>query len=154
MIHSMRTLLSIALLFALGRPALAQQIKWTDLQEAQALNAKKPKKYFVDLYTDWCGYCKKMDRTTLRNAQLAQFLNARYYPVKFNAEQRKNIYWNGRMYKYRSNGYQGFNELALYWLRGQMGFPAYLVVSADGKTVEKRLIGFHTPMGLNLQLID
>lgn len=150
----MKSYLLMALLLAFGGQALAQQIKWTSIVKAQSNNQKNQKKYFVDIYTDWCGYCKKMDRSTLKDPSLAHFLNEHYLPVKFNAERREKLYWNGRAYAYRPSGYRGFNELAIDWLQGNMAFPAYIVLSADGKTVEKTILGFHTPIGLKLQLMD
>lgn len=150
----MKTVFFIAALFALGGCAHAQPIAWTNPESAQALNRAKPKKYFVDVYTDWCVYCRKMDQTTFRDKGLAEFLNANYRPVKFNAQQRAHAHWNGAVYAYQTYGYGGFNQLAVYWLQGEMYFPTYVVISADGQTIEKRLIGFQTAADLKRQLSD
>lgn len=69
------------------------KINWLSYEEAQKLNAKKPRKIFIDTYTDWCGWCKKMDATTLNNDKIANYLNQKFYAVKLNAESEiKTIY--------------------------------------------------------------
>lgn len=44
------------------------KIRWYSIEEAVELNskskAKDKKKFFIDVYTDWCGWCKKMDANT------------------------------------------------------------------------------------------
>ena len=40
----------------------------------------------MDIYTDWCGPCKLMDKNTFQNPDVAQYLNNNFYAVKFNAE--------------------------------------------------------------------
>ena len=44
-----------------------EAVKWLTIEQAQELNKKKPRKIFVDVYTDWCGWCKKMDKTTFNH---------------------------------------------------------------------------------------
>ena len=36
-----------------------QKIKWMGFEEAVALGEKQPKKLFIDVYTNWCGWCTK-----------------------------------------------------------------------------------------------
>ncbi|HCC30278.1 MAG TPA: protein-disulfide isomerase, partial [Marinilabiliales bacterium] len=43
---------------------MAQEVKWYTFQEAVALNAKAPRKIMIDVYTDWCSWCKVMDKET------------------------------------------------------------------------------------------
>ena len=40
------------------------KIKWISIEEAEKLNKENPKKIMIDVYTDWCGWCKKMDKDT------------------------------------------------------------------------------------------
>ena len=79
-----KLLLFITLLtFSVGH---AQKIQWMTINEAMAAQAKNPKKIFVDMYTNWCGPCKLLDRNTFSNADVAAYINENFYPVKFNAE--------------------------------------------------------------------
>jgi thioredoxin-related protein len=92
---SYKALFSITLIGLMLFPAFAfkpqeekkkEGIKWLTIEEAYALNQKKPKKIFVDVYTDWCGWCKHMDRTTFADATVAEYTNKNFYAVKLNAE--------------------------------------------------------------------
>ncbi|MFN3405625.1 MAG: thioredoxin fold domain-containing protein [Cytophagaceae bacterium] len=70
--------------------------KWLSYDEAVKLNSKKPRKIFIDVYTDWCGWCKKMDKATLSNPKITGYLKEKYYAVKLNAESNKMIKYKGK----------------------------------------------------------
>lgn len=76
-----------------NKPILVQ---WVTYEEAQKLTAKKPRKIFIDVYTDWCGWCKKMDANTLSDPQIGNYLNEKYYAVKLNAESDKKTTYKGK----------------------------------------------------------
>jgi thiol:disulfide interchange protein len=46
-------------------------INWLSLEEASSLYESNPKPMFIDVYTDWCGWCKKMDASTFQDINLA-----------------------------------------------------------------------------------
>jgi len=71
--------------------ALAQQINWVSLEEAVELQKKTPKKIMMDVYTNWCGPCKMLDKNTFQNKDVADYINKNYYAVKFNAEGNDEI---------------------------------------------------------------
>ena len=104
------------------------KVKWYTIEEAEALARKEPKKIMIDVYTDWCGWCKKMDAETFSHPVIAEYINAHYYAVKLNAESEKDITFNGYTYKYVSQGVRGYHELAAGLLNGQLSYPsiAYL----------------------------
>lgn len=76
----------------------AQEIKWMSMNEALAAQKKKPKKIFVDMYTNWCGPCKMLDRNTFSNPDVAAFINKQFYAVKFNAEGDETVAYKGKDY--------------------------------------------------------
>ena len=41
-----------------------KKVKWVTFEEAVKLNENKPKMIFVDVYAEWCGPCKMMDKNT------------------------------------------------------------------------------------------
>src|SRR6185312_16043801 len=77
------------------RPAPPKEkIEWLSMSEAQEKFAKEKRPILVDLYTDWCGWCKVMDKKTYTNAKVIAYLQQHLYPVKLNAETRETISWN------------------------------------------------------------
>jgi thioredoxin-related protein len=80
----------LCLIFALNGAAQAQeQIQWMKFEEAVAANANNPKMILVDVYTDWCGWCKKMDKDTFTDPRVVAHLKKNFYAVKLNAEDTK-----------------------------------------------------------------
>ena len=77
--------------FAFTLSAIAQEINWVTMDEALELQKKEPKKIFMDVYTNWCGPCKMLDKNTFQNADVAAFINKHYYAVKFNAEGNSSV---------------------------------------------------------------
>ena len=70
-------------------PTKGAEIQWLTMEEAYEKTQKEPKKILVDVYTDWCGWCKVMDRGTFRDEKVVAYVNEHYYAVKFDAEQTK-----------------------------------------------------------------
>lgn len=102
----------------------AKRINWMTVQEAYAAIQKKPKKLVVDVYTDWCGWCKVMDRETFTKPAIVDYVNENYYAVKLNAEQTEDIKLGQQTFKYVStSGGRGAHELAAALMRNQMSYP-------------------------------
>lgn len=98
-----------------------EKVKWLSIAEMQAAYAKQPKPILMDVYTSWCGWCKVMDRETYSNPKVAAYLNEHYYAVKFDAEQKDSIVWNGQHFGYNPNN--KVHDLAVYLMFGQMSYP-------------------------------
>lgn len=86
-----RTIFGLFLIFCLSSFQVQAQIKWMTMNEALAAQAQKPKKIFMDVYTDWCGPCKMLDKNTFTNKRLARYVNKHYYAVKFDGEGTESI---------------------------------------------------------------
>ena len=86
----MKKLILLLILLSAGT-LTAQKINWMTMNEALAAQKKEPKKIFMDVYTDWCGPCKLLDRNTFSNKKVINFINENYYAVKFNAEGTEEI---------------------------------------------------------------
>ena len=109
----------------------AKAIKWYTFEEAVALSKDNPKKMFIDVYTDWCGWCKKMDKSTFTDPKVAAYLNEHFYPVKFNAEQKESVEFKGHTLKFLTDlGRRGVHELAYALLDGRMGYPAFVYLDS------------------------
>jgi thioredoxin-related protein len=121
------------LTFAQSAPA---KIKWYTIQEALVLNKKTPKKFLIDVYTEWCGWCKRMDAQTFSDPVIAEFINTNFYPVKFDAESKEPVVFQGQTFINKGIGSRPTHQFAEALLNGQMSYPsvAYL-------TPELQLIG-------------
>lgn len=99
-------------------------VKWMTFEEAVAKSEKAPKKMFIDVYTSWCGWCKKMDASTFADPEVAKYLNENFYPVKLDAETRDTIRFREKMFRYIPE--YKTNEIAISLLGGKMGYPSYV----------------------------
>ena len=124
----MRNIFIGLFLLLLVSPLSAQNIKWYTWEEASELTKTNPKKVFVDVYTDWCGWCKRMDATTFKDAEIVKYLNDNFYPVKFNAEQKDQIDFGGKEFKFVAQGRRGVHQLAYALLDGRLGYPAFVLL--------------------------
>jgi thioredoxin-related protein len=106
--------------FQSGEPP--DKIHWLSFQEAVEMNKKNPKKIFIDVYTDWCGWCKKMDATTFANPVIVKDMNKYFYAVKLNAEMKDTVVFSNVTF-INSNPVKGPHQLAISLLKGQMGYP-------------------------------
>lgn len=100
-VYSLLTLLALAGLssfMVLNSNGKAEQnaINWLTIEEAQELSKKEPRKVIMDVYTDWCGWCKKMDKTTFSDEKVVAYVNKNFYAVKLNAESKEKINFKGQ----------------------------------------------------------
>jgi uncharacterized protein YyaL (SSP411 family) len=107
------------------------KLKWMTLQEAAAALAKEKRPLLIDLYTDWCGWCKVMEKDTYRNKNVVDYLQTKFYAVKLDAETREVLKWNDTEYKY-NNRYQA-NDFAVYLTRGELSYPTTAIIPPDGQ---------------------
>ncbi|MCB0371976.1 MAG: DUF255 domain-containing protein [Muricauda sp.] len=132
----MRTIYTqISLLFLLfvGFQAQAQDIKWLSWDEAVQLSQTdaKPKKMFIDVYTDWCGWCKKMDKETFQNPEVSKYMQENFYMVKLDAEGKDPIEYKGNTFKFVPSGRRGYHELAAALLQGKMSYPTVVFLDEE-----------------------
>nr|WP_299346673.1 DUF255 domain-containing protein [Allomuricauda sp.] len=111
----------------------AQNVQWISWEEAVELaqTDANPKKIFVDVYTDWCGWCKKMDKDTFQNAEVAAYMKANFYMVKMDAEGKESIDYQGKTFKFIPSGRRGYHELAAALLQGKMSYPTVVFLDED-----------------------
>lgn len=124
----LKSLLVISILTLPLLPSAAQEkgkVRWYTLEEAEKLATTSPRPIFIDTYTDWCSWCKRLETETFANPVIAEILNTRFYPVKFNAEGKEEINFGGM--KFVNNGKYGrTHELTVALLKDKIGYPSLI----------------------------
>lgn len=111
-----------------------EKVAWFSFTEGMA-KAKKENKYvFIDFYTDWCGYCKKLDKETYSNEKVYKYLNDKFVPIKVNAESNEKVIYAGKPIPQ--------SELAKSF--GVTGYPAMFFMETEKKPIGQ-LPGFVAP---------
>ena len=128
----------------------AQEIKWMSMDEALAAQKQKARPIFMDVYTDWCGPCKMLDKNTFSDAAVAKYVNENFYAVKFNAEGNSEITYKGK--KYTNPGYvagrRGKNAMHDFTKTLKVpGYPSMIVFDAKGN-MKPAIVGYKTPQQL------
>lgn len=110
------------------------KIHWMTIEQAEQKMKEHPKMVLMDVYTSWCVWCKRLDKTTYNNPDLIKYVNENFYAVKFNAEQKTPIHFMGKEWDYNSQ-YQ-VNDLAIDLLHGRMSYPTTVIMEKDFKSAE------------------
>jgi thioredoxin-related protein len=107
-------------------PPEKEKIQWMTLSQAQAKQAQAPRPILIDLYTDWCGWCKVMDKKTYAQSDVAKYINEHYYPVKLDAEGKESLTWRGRSFGYNASA--RIHNFAIFLTNGQLSFPQTIFI--------------------------
>ncbi|MDO9184988.1 MAG: DUF255 domain-containing protein [Bacteroidia bacterium] len=123
---------------------LTGPVKWYTFGEAVELQKKNPKPIMVDVYTTWCGPCKMMSTNTFGNPIIAKYLNEHFYPVKFNAETRDSVAFNGIVFKNNNppETKRPVHDFAISILDGKLSYPSVVFLDADIKRIHT-VVGYY-----------
>ena len=123
-------------------------VKWYTIEEVQELVKNEPRKIYIDMYTDWCGWCKVMDKKTFTDESVAEHLNTNFYAVKFDAEGKDNVSFKDQTFKFVAQGSRGYHELAAALMQGKMSYPTSVFLDEDLNIIAP-LPGYQKPEQLN-----
>ncbi len=148
--------LSIAILVVIGQSFInlsihrvsneAGPVKWYSFGKAVEMQKKNPKPIMVDVYTKWCGPCKMMSANTFGNPIIAKYLNANFYPVKFDAETRDSVIFNSIVFTNRNpEGTQRpVHDFATSILDGKLSYPSIVFLNEEIKRLQV-IAGYYKP---------
>lgn len=145
----------LALLTSVSGFAQSQEINWVTLEKALELQKKNPKKIMMDVYTNWCGPCKMLDKNTFHNKDVVDFVNKNYYAVKFNAEGNDEVTFDGRSFSnpnYKpelANRRNSAHELTRYLKVS--AYPTIVFFDENAKVISP-IRGYQKPQQIELYL--
>jgi clan AA aspartic protease (TIGR02281 family) len=126
----------------------AGKIHWYSFEDAAKLNAQTHKKVFIDIFTDWCGWCKELDRSTFTNPAIVKLMNDNFIAVKLNAERKDTVVFNGYTFiNPNPTGYRSTHQLASSMLKGKMMYPS-MVFMDDSMRIITTVQSYLKPVDL------
>lgn len=117
--------LILAVGFSLSWNFPGDQLKWYSFDEGLAKAKIENKHVLIDVYTDWCSWCKVMDQKTYSDPDVVKYLNAKFILIKLNPEKDGQVTYNGKKYS-AAQFSQGI---------GVNGYPATAFFESDAKMV-------------------
>jgi len=126
-------------------------MSWLTFEQAAKMKNKGSKKYLVDVYTDWCGWCKVMDKKTFTDPEIQAYLKENFHIIKFNAEQKGAIDFKGKKYEWVPVGRKGVNQLAMELLGSRLSYPTLVYLDENMNKI-KSSPGFKKPEQLITEL--
>lgn len=140
---------------AFSLTAMAQEINWVTMDEALELQKKEPKKIFMDVYTNWCGPCKMLDKNTFQTADVAAYINEHFYAVKFNAEGDEKVTYKDQTFENpnydptKANRRNSVHEFSRYLQ--VRAYPTMVFFDEEGNVISP-IQGYLKPQQLELYL--
>lgn len=126
------------LLIIFGLNVSAQEkVNWVSFEKAIELNKKNPKPFLIDIYTDWCGWCKKMDRDTYANPVIAAYINNNYHAVKMDGEGSEPITYKDYTFKLQQQGRTKYHELTAALMNGKLSYPTTVILNKEEKLLDR-----------------
>lgn len=109
----------------------SKTINWLTFEEAFALHQVTPKKWVIDVSTEWCGWCKRMDQTTFSDSLVIENVTANFYAVALDGEHKDPIVVGDRTYQFVSEGRRGYHQLPAELMGGKMSYPTIVFLGEE-----------------------
>lgn len=113
-----------------------ERIQWLTWEQAQARQLIEKRKFLVEMHTSWCGWCRKMEKTTFAEEGVAHFINRYYYAIRFDAESRTPVTIKGKEYVFVPDGLRGYHSLAAELLQGKMSYPSTVFLNEELQLIQ------------------
>ena len=120
--------LSLGIHFSFAPDRSNEELIWEEWNKGYPRAVKEKKIVLVDAYTDWCGWCKKMDRDTYTNPDIIKKINKHFVPIKFNPEVTQTYFVDG-------NSYSNFELLSMLTRNQRTGYPTTFFIITTKRTL-------------------
>ena len=114
------------------------QLKSSTFEEVGSLQQIQKRKTVIFIHTDWCQFCQRMKATTFKNQEIIEKLNADFYFIDFNAEEKREIIFQNQTFKFQPTGNNvGVHELALQLgtINNQITYPILCVLNEKNEII-------------------
>jgi len=145
---SVLTILLVTCCLSSFKTQEAEKIQWHSFTEAMQLNQAAPKKIFIDVYTEWCGWCKRMDATTFTNPVIIRYMNAHFYAVKLDAEMKDTVLFSNHTFVNPDpTNKRSTHQLASALLNNKLSYPTAVYLDENFSMLGP-VPGYQTPEAL------
>lgn len=130
-----------------------QTITWMTFEEAMAAVKNEKRKVLISVHTEWCGWCKHMDKTTFQDPNIIKFINEKFYAVKLDAEQKEDITTPEKVYKFeKGDGKErGFHQLAVALTMGRLTLPSTVFLDENFRVLQP-IPGYKDPKTFEMMM--
>jgi thioredoxin-related protein len=128
---------------ALARVDVVKWMTWNEAVDAVAKDkaaGRTPKLILVHIYTDWCSWCKKMETNSFNKPRVARYINEHFYPVKFDAEYKETITFEGFSFRYvptKGRQDRGIHQLAYTLMDGDVRYPSTVFLDGEFDVLQR-----------------
>lgn len=106
--------------------ALSDEVAWHDFSKGYAMVKAKKRPAVIDFYTEWCSWCKVMDKKTFSEKSVKKVLNRDFVAMRLNPEtSTETIHFDGKV----------FTPMEFYRALGGSGFPSMVFMDKQGKFI-------------------
>jgi len=114
-----------------------EKVNWLSFEKAIELNKTNPKPILVSIYTDWCGWCKKMYNETYTNSIISKYVNDNYHAIKLNGEGKEPITYKEYTFKFNQQGNTKYHELSAALLNGKLSYPTTIILNKEEQLLDR-----------------
>ncbi|TMQ67669.1 MAG: DUF255 domain-containing protein [Candidatus Eisenbacteria bacterium] len=117
------------LLLMVAQPAHSEDtpLAWRDWDSGFKEARRQKRIVLVDVYTDWCGWCRRMDRDVYSRPEVREYLQRTFVTVKLDAEADKLGLYQGKAATWR----------ALAAQFGVNGYPTTVFLRPEGEYITR-----------------
>jgi thioredoxin-related protein len=110
------------------------KINWISFEQMEAFQKKEKRPVLIDAYTDWCGWCKRLDATTYADPNIISYINRNFYAIKFNAETHDTITFQGKKYMNPiPSSNKSTHDLAKTMMGNNLSYPTTIYLDNEMK---------------------